>query len=313
MDNIFPYEYFYGNEADQFSFYRIPRLLITGKQFKDLSIDAKLLYGLMLDRMGISKKNGWFDENGRVYIYYPMNEIEENLNCGHNKAIRLVAELDQESGIGLIERRRQGQGKPSAIYVKRFICNMSDTHESFRNQQGHAIANTEVSKQDFLTFQNQTSRGLLLKPQEVSNYNPNYNNLNYINSAKSIESNLPNRTDGISRENCMKMLQDRVEYSVLSERYQGAELDEIMELIVEVLCSTNATIRVNGSQIPIRFVKDRFQTLDRFHIQYVIDCLRENTTAVRNIRAYLLTTLYNAPTTIEHYYQAKVQHDLYGQ
>ena len=111
----------------------------------------------------------------------------------------------------------------------------------------------------------------------------------------------------------MRDLKQRVDYDRLLERYRGGELDEILELIVEVLCSSNATIRVNGGQIPIRFVKDRFQSLDRFHIEYVIDSLRENTTSVRNIRAYLLTTLYNAPVTIDHYYQAKVQHDLYGQ
>ena len=111
----------------------------------------------------------------------------------------------------------------------------------------------------------------------------------------------------------MLELRERVDYSCLLESYQESEVNEILELIVEVLCSTNATIRLNGSQIPIRHVKERFQKLDRFHIEYVLDCLRENTTSVRNIRAYLLTVLYNAPVTSEHYYRAKVQHDLYGQ
>ena len=118
--NEITYDYFYGGESEQFSYYRIPRLLITGAQFRKLSTDAKLLYGLMLDRMGLSARNGWYDDTGKVFIYYTVSEIEHDLNCGHDKAIKLLAELDVGKGIGLIERVKQGQGKPARIYVKRF-------------------------------------------------------------------------------------------------------------------------------------------------------------------------------------------------
>lgn len=101
------FEYFYGGQSENFSFYRIPRVLITGEKYRGLSTDAKLLYGLMLDRMGLSAKNGWYDDYDRVYIYYTVDEIMEDLGCGHNKAIRLLAELDTK-GIGLIERKKQG-------------------------------------------------------------------------------------------------------------------------------------------------------------------------------------------------------------
>ena len=114
------FDYFYGEESEQFSYYRIPRLLVTGQQFKNLSTDAKLLYGLMLDRMGLSIKNHWYDHYGRVYIHYTLDEIQTALNCGHNKGVRLLAELDTVTGIGLIERVKQGQGHPTRIYVKRF-------------------------------------------------------------------------------------------------------------------------------------------------------------------------------------------------
>ena len=114
------FDYYYGDESEQFSFYRIPRQLITGEGFKSLSTDAKLLYGLLLDRMGLSAKNGWYDKLGRVYIYYTLDEIQEDLGCGHNKAVRLMAELDTGKGCGLIERVKQGQGRPTIIYVKRF-------------------------------------------------------------------------------------------------------------------------------------------------------------------------------------------------
>lgn len=119
MSNHYPYDYYYGDESEQFSFYRIPRLLVTGESFKGLSTDAKLLYGLMLDRMSLSAKNGWYGKQGRVFIYYILDEIQEDLNCGHSKAVKLLSELD--SGFGLIERVKQGQGRPTMIYVKRFF------------------------------------------------------------------------------------------------------------------------------------------------------------------------------------------------
>lgn len=105
------FDYYYGEESESCSFYRIPRLLIVGERFSGLSMDAKLLYGLMLDRMNLSARNGWYDDAGRVYIYYTLEEIQESMSCGHGKAVRLLAELDTGKGIGLIERTKQGQGK----------------------------------------------------------------------------------------------------------------------------------------------------------------------------------------------------------
>ena len=84
-----------------------------------LSTDAKLLYGLLVDRMELSRKNGWIDAQGRVYIYFTLDEIRERLRCAKEKACKLVAELDAR-GIGLIEVKRQGLGKPNIIYVKDF-------------------------------------------------------------------------------------------------------------------------------------------------------------------------------------------------
>ena len=114
------YEYFYGIESESFLFYRVPRLLVTGEQYRQVSAEAKLLYGLLLDRMGLSARNGWYDGENRVYIYYTVEEICRDLNCGHDKAGKLLAELDSKKGIGLIERVKQGQGRPTRIYVKRF-------------------------------------------------------------------------------------------------------------------------------------------------------------------------------------------------
>lgn len=81
MDGTIKFDYYYGIEAEQFSFYRVPRLLIKDARFKELSSDAKLLYGLMLDRLALSIKNGWLDEENRVYIHYTLDNIMEDLGC----------------------------------------------------------------------------------------------------------------------------------------------------------------------------------------------------------------------------------------
>ena len=113
MERTFAYHY--GDEGEQYAFYRLPKALITDSYFKHLSTDAKLLYGLMLDRLSLSIMNGWIDEENRVYIYFTLEDICELLNCKTDKAVKLLAELDTNKGIGLIERVKQGQGKPTKI------------------------------------------------------------------------------------------------------------------------------------------------------------------------------------------------------
>lgn len=115
------FDYFRGMEAEQYSFYRVPKVLFTAECFKALSCEAKVLYGLMLDRMSLSIKNRWFDDEDRVYIIFTVDEIAELMNCGTQKAVKLIKELDTSNGIGLIEKKRLGLGKPNVIYVKNFM------------------------------------------------------------------------------------------------------------------------------------------------------------------------------------------------
>lgn len=113
--------YYYGNEAEQYSFYRIPKVLFTDRRFKSITVEAKVLYGLLLDRMGLSLRNNWLDAEGRVYIIFTIADVMETLGCAEQKANKLLNELDSLKGIGLIERIRRGLGKPNIIYVKNFI------------------------------------------------------------------------------------------------------------------------------------------------------------------------------------------------
>ena len=115
-----PFDYFYGKQGEQYAFYRIPKLLFTDSRFQSLSTDAKLLYGMLIDRMELSLKNGWIDGQGRIYLYFTIGDIQGRFRCASGKAVRLLAELDSAKGIGLIENVRQGMGKPNIIYVKNF-------------------------------------------------------------------------------------------------------------------------------------------------------------------------------------------------
>lgn len=325
MDQTVSFSCFYGEESEQFSFYRIPRLLITGAQFKNLSTDAKLLYGLLLDWMSLSAKNGWYDEQGRVYIYYTLEEIMSDMNCGKDKGVKLLSELDTNRGIGLIERVKQGQGRPARIYVKRFATKNVPPPPPNSPEPPVALKEPSARSQNFGFSEVSLSSEVLTseKPKsgvreirspevgktEVPYYSKNYPDNSYL--YPSIHPSEP-QIDGMDREECRAKVQENIGYIAFTGQDRET-VDELVELITDVLCSTQASFRIGGTQFKSEIVKKRFSGLQQSHIEYVLECMRNNTTKIRNIRGYLLTALYNAPSTIEHYYQAAVQHDLYGQ
>ena len=131
MPEVILSDYFYGAESEEFIYFKIPHLLITDPKFKHVSTDAKLLYGMLLDRMGLSAKNNWYDDHERVYIYYTVDEVCEDMCYGRDKAIKLLAELDKKNGIGLVERIKQGQGRLTKLYVKRFTTRTAPSKPTF--------------------------------------------------------------------------------------------------------------------------------------------------------------------------------------
>lgn len=278
------FNYYYGGQAEMFSFFRVPRILFTAPEFKGLSNDAKLLYGLMLDRMSLSAANGWFDSKGRVYIYFTMNEVQEVLNCGHDKAIRLLAELDTKKGIGLIERVKQGQGRPTIIYVKQFAdAKLPDLPK--QSLQDPVYPRSAKTENIFADFE---------KPET------NYTDTNYTDYSYTALS--------INQEpETIEEIKERIEYDIIKEQYPNDDAESLVELMAEVQLYNAPTIRIGRQDIPSSFVKRRFRQLEREHIEFVLDSLRENTNQIKNIKAYLLTALYNAPITIGPYYSAMIR------
>lgn len=306
-------DYFYGDEAEQFIYFRIPRQLITDPRFKHLSTDAKLLYGMLLDRMSLSVKNGWYDEDGRVYIYYTVEEICGDMNCGRDKAMKMLADLDTKKGVGLIRRVRQGQGKPTKLYVKRFTTGAVPPQPAppepppFMPFSGVDFSGVQKSSSP-------TSASRESRRAGVEKTDPNYTNQNQTDFSypdPSIYPPSPPEGGGseMERYEQREQVKENIDYNYLLQEHPYDDVESLLELIVDVVSSNAATIRIGKEVLPAEAVKRRFWQLDSSHIKYVIESLNQTTTKINNIRAYLLTALYNAPVTIGPYYSAAVRHD----
>ena len=286
------FDYFYGQQSDLFTFYRVPKVLFTNERFWNISADAKMLYGILLDRMSLSAKNGWIDKNGRVYIIFTIDEAKMALNCAEQKAIKLLSELEKKAG--LIERKRQGLGKPNLIYVKNFI---SAVDSQLLNCENHNSGTMEITTQEL--------------PKSQCN-NTDIKNTEFSDT----DSIFPSGNGGMMDENdryqeYFDYFSDQLSMDLLKKDYpyDSEMLDNILELIVETVCTKRPLIRIGAEERPAEIVRSRFMKLNAEHIRYVMDCFKENTTKIRNIRQYMLTTIYNAPTTIDTYYDALVRHD----
>lgn len=311
MDDRIKLSYFYGKEAEQYSFYKIPKLLFTDDYFKKISVEAKVLYGLMLDRMSLSVKNQWMDEEGRAYIYYSLEDIMDALGCSNKKAISIMKELDIDAGIGLIEKKRQGQGKPTMIYLKQFMIQDVQKCRNYTSEEKTDVS--EVKNLHILKCKNDMSRNEESSCLEVKNIHTNKNNINNT-ELSNTESNLILSGDDRMRyemDAYAELIRENIELDILRERYPYEQdlLDGIFDLILETVLCKNDTILVASNRYPAELVRSKFLKLNSSHIEYAIDCFKGNTTKIRNIKKYLLTTLFNAPSTISGYYQAEVNHD----
>ena len=282
-------DYFYGQAGKLFSFYRIPKALFQEQRFQNLSTDAKTLYGILLDRMSLSVKNEWFDKQGRVFIIFTIEDVKRALCCADNKATRLLRELEK---FGLIERKRRGQGKPCLVYVKNFSSESSK--ESVKNRDNDDSCGSKIACQDPVK-----SRGIKKKENKTE-----MNNTNLILS------------DELEKMKNRKLLEEyfsrSLEIELLLRLYPDDEdtIYQIVDLLVDTCDSKRNLIRIAGDDKPAEVVLSRLKKLNADHIRFVLDCLAANTSPIRNMKQYLLAALFNAPTTIQLYYQNKVNHNL---
>ena len=281
-------DYFYGQAGKLFSFYRIPKALFQEQRFQNLSTDAKTLYGILLDRMSLSVKNEWFDKQGRVFIIFTIEDVKRALCCADNKATKLLRELEN---FGLIERKRRGLGKPSLVYVKNFSSDLSN--ERVQNRENHESGSPKNACQD--------------PPKSRCNKNK---------KSKTERNNTnPILSDELEKMKNRKLLEEyfshSLEIELLLRLYPDDEdtIYQIVDLLVDTCSTKRKMLRIAGDDKPAEVVRSRLKKLNADHIRFVLDSLAENTAPVRNMKQYLLAMLYNAPTTMNLYYQNKTNHD----
>ena len=282
------FDYFYEEQSESYSFYRIPKMLFTDEIFEALSTDAKVLYGLLLDRISLSRENGWLDDAGRVYVYYTIKSVKKSMRCANTKACGLLRELDE---FGLIERKKQGLGKPTIIYVKDFT--------RFRKAE---LLDSE--KQNSVILHTGTLDNCKSETNKTEKNNTESNKTNPILSGAD--------EDMDERASYRSYLNSQLDMEIMYERYpyDRETLDAIMDLMLDVVCSKRRTIRIAGDDKPVNVVKSQFLKINSMHLEYVMDCMKKNPAKVRNIKQYQLAAIYNAPLTMQSYYQAWVNNDM---
>ena len=314
------FDYFYGSEAEQFTFYRIPKILITSQFFKKVSDSAKLLYGLMLDRMSLSIRNGWLDDDNRAYIFFTTNDVMEQMSCGTEKATKMLAELDSEKGIGLIERVKQGQGRPAIIYLKKFY----DIEDKDTTSQSSTLKNEnqafEESKNK--TFENRKSGLSEIKSLEFRKSKCNYNNINntdinYIYPINQDNYNIQNSDTQTEEEwidrytKTVDEIKKQIDYDYLINHTERDIVDEVVNIMAEVMTVYRPKYKIEGDFIEYNAVVNKFRQITAQKLEICLLAYSRKIQRIKNPKAYWISTLYNIPLTSEIVLQNMINSDIY--
>ncbi len=308
------FEYYYGVEAEQFTFVRVPKVLFTDKEhFGNLSNEAKLLYGLLLERMSLSRKNNWIDKHNRVYIIFPVEEIEESLDVGHEKALNLLKELDDQSGIGLVRKKRRGLGLPSILYVKNFVVKGEKSTDYVPTSRSTENGIQEVGKTDFKKSENQTSANPKNRLLEVRKSDSNNIDINNTDMSYTYDQSInPPRTDfqnfspgdglidGIDRNTVEEEIKKQIDYDCLISHPDSSVVqmaEEIKDLMVDVLCGERSVVS-EGKHVSEETAKSAYRKITFDHVQYVMKSLVSYPDKISRIDRFLTASLFNSVYTL---------------
>ena len=298
------FDYFYGRGTEPFAFLQVPRVLIEDERFADITTDAKFLYSFMLNRSFLSARSGWLDDAGRVYIYYTLEQIMADMHCANQKGTKLLKELEKT---GLIERQKQGQGKATRIYVKDFSTGLhGDRNRKSENHENHESRDVKITSPD--SWKSCTNK-IHINKTDMRETDPINLSAESANPGEKV-----GRMDDPMRirKQYEDYLREKLSIDVLIQNNpcDVGRINEIFNLMLDVLCSTAKTIRISGDDKPIDVVRAQFMKIDSGHMEYILDCFKHQITDIRNVKQYLLATIYNAPLTIDHYYTSKVNYDM---
>lgn len=290
-------EYYHGQEAEMFTFYRTPKLLFTDERYKPLSALAKMLYGLMLDRMGLSVKNKWQDEQGRIYIFFRQDEAAELLGVGKDKTIKLYRELEQAE---LIERKRLGLTHPDIIYVGRLTPIPTPTAKSAKAAAKKSKKPTARSRKNRVQETGKTEFTSYMKNETYSTENQSIYQAGATADTPSNAENAPNHDE---YEEMFKLY---ISYEGFKRGDYGAhvmsDIDELVALMADECSSEKPTIRIGGEERPRSDFRNRLLSIDDTSISRILLKMEnpDPDKPIQNRRAYLLTMLYNHKSTNPH-------------
>ncbi len=266
----------------KYSHIKIPKALFKNPLYSTISPQAKLLYGFLLDRTSLSYSKGkqWQDSDGNFFVYFPLSEIMERLSCGHDKATGLLKEL---AAAGLIHRIRQKPGCPYKIVVLPFDSHPEkpDTAQRVSRKQKAVPPGTDPCGK---------SAG-----NKTEENNPDINK--------------PDLTYRNQREEAEAQIKQNIYYDVLKQDLPVTQLDGIVSLMTDTICSTESTIKISGQAKSREEVSRRFFLLNDMRIRYVFDRMKEENNIVQHPRGYLLARLCEADEVMDTYYQIRVNHD----
>ena len=320
------FDYYYGVEAEQFTFVRVPKVLFTDKEhFGGLSNEAKLLYGLLLERMSLSRKNNWIDKHNRVYIIFPVEEIEESFDVGHEKALNLLKELDDQSGIWLVKKKRRGLGLPSILYVKNFIVkgeqntNLVPTSRSLENGI-QEVGKTDIKKSENQTSANPKNRLLEVRKSDSNNIDINNTDMSYtydqsINQSRAGFQNFSpgdGLIDGIDRNAVEEDVKKQIDYDCLISHPDSSVIqmaEEIKDLMVDVLCGERSVVS-EGKRVSEETARAAYRKITYEHIQYVMKSLVSYPDKISRIDRFLTASLFNSVYTLTNSTFAGFEHDM---
>lgn len=379
------FDFYYGDESEQYSFYSVPKMFFTNDVFNGLSAMSKLLYSFLLDRMSLSRKRNWIDDKNRAYIKYSLKSICKDMNVSRNSAIKYMRELQE---FGLITKYPK-EGMEDIIYVMDFSkvkqirydeqrnINISDTcKETEANNKIEAASDTDIYdtyappdfnkveqdeniKNDDLGCKGKHTQSTGAKIEPVQNlnwfknctgsksepvqnlhhsnqksnnniYNINNNIYNPLSNADKIDNDIYKSYQSINRNKNInngmndKMdkvddkydyicqhVKDNIDYDIMITRPECTSwYDDYYNLIVEVLMRNSKTMKISGEDYSMQLVKKRFEMLNSSHLQYVHMQISRSTSDIKNIKAYMIKALFNAPVTQNSFYQTKVNHDM---
>lgn len=321
------FDYYYGVEAEQFTFVRVPKVLFTDKEhFGGLSNEAKLLYGLLLERMSLSRKNNWIDKHNRVYVIFPVEEIEESLNVGHEKALNLLKELDDQSGIGLVKKKRRGLGLPSILYVKNFIVKGEQNTDRVPTSRSTENEFQEVGKTDFKKSEKQTSANPKNRLLEVRNSDSNNIDINNTDMSYTYDQSIDQSRfgfqnfspgadgliDGIDRNTVEEEVKKQIDYDCLISHPDSSVVqmaEEIKDLMVDVLCGERSVVS-EGKRVSEETAKAAYRKITFDHVQYVMKSLVSYPDKISRIDRFLTVSLFNSVYTLTNSTFAGFEYDM---